>query len=78
MMNYYAFIIVLIFLYSPRACMTDCWSEDASVYNTVIKKLLPRDKFLEIFRHIHYSIPPAPPVGLRDFEPIPDISVNSE
>ena len=40
-----AFIIILIFLYSPRACMNDCWSEDASVCNTVIKKLLPINKF---------------------------------
>ena len=58
--------------------MNDCWSEDASVCNAVIKKLLPRNKFYEIFRHIHYSIPAAPPVGLRDFEPNPDISVISE
>ena len=40
-----AFIIVLIFLYSPRACMTDCWSEDISVCNPLIKKLLPINKF---------------------------------
>ena len=58
--------------------MTDCWSEDASVCNAVIKKLLPRDKFLEIFRHVHYSIPPAPPVGLRYLEQNPDIPVISE
>ena len=54
--EFYAFLLILLdMMINPRKSIADNWADDPAINNPYIKKILPYDKFIELWRNIFFK-----------------------